>query len=662
MYDNYEPDYSLYEPEPPSRLHYIEDVQTPIKPSILATEVVRQLQSYGLQVPTRTPEMVEELCKGFNRCIELNSTVQDAQTYVFSPKTGSAKSVTAKMYTSMLTQEASIIVVSTIADAIDFCEDINAWARDNDYARCYYSKDDKKSLRVEKQDLSKYRCIVITHNMFIRENNNKQHGYFKKYNGMDRTLVIIDERISMYNRFTIDKTVVEDLVRILTVLKAYIKPNMNKYIEMLKQVLKLFDDVFKLSQSPKESLVNLLLDKTKREQLSIPKCDFEHLKIAIDDMTKNLHSILNPVRSKKNSEEDKALRVDIKNYLDAIEIVVAGGFSYHKSGLYSYLMSTESLISKFGTSVVLDATAEVNEIYNTTAWHNPDTFKHIDTIDPRKYNNFTIHKAPGYKQGKTAIYDGLSKDEVEVNVHGYLNIARQILTKPTDKLLIICHQEFEDKLKKGTQDKRIEFTHWGNHVGKNKWSHCNKVLVIGWNQFRSVEYYGNFINAVGDLDYASLSLFTDMEKIYRNSQLADDLVQAVMRGSARKTIDTDGNCYKCDAYILYPDNDMGNAVMELFESQFKDANIVKWYPKVSLTSKKISAGEKNLEKIMKYLDSVSNTTKNVSQSDIVKGTNLSKAIVSRALKHKSRPQLFKDKGYKMEKGEQGQATKITLLS
>lgn len=660
MYDYYEPDYSLYEPEPPERFHYIEDVRVPVSPSNLATEVEQQLQSYGIIVPINTSNMVEELCKGFNRCIELNSTRQHAQTYVFSPKTGSAKSVTAKMYTSMLKADASVIVVSTIVDAIDFCEDINAWSRDNNYARCYYSKDDKNSLRVEKKELSKYRCIVITHNMFIRENNNSAQGLFKRYLGTDRTLVIVDERISMYNRYTIDKTVVKDLIRIFTVLKSYTKANINEQIQMLEQVVKLFDDILLLSKNPKVNSVNLLIDKKQREGLTVPKCDFSDLITVLDDITKNIHAILNPVRSKKNTEENDALRTDIKNYLQAIEIVVAGGFSFHKSGQYFYLMSTENIVSKFGTAVVLDATAEVNEIYNTTAWHHPDTFKHVITTDSRVYNNFTIHKASGYPQGKTSIYDGLSKEDIEINVQGYLDVARGILTKKTDKLLIICHIEFEKKLQKKTQDKRILFTHWGNHVGKNKWSDCNKVLVVGWNQYRSVDYYGNFINAVGDLDYASISLFSDMEKIYKSSQFADDLVQAVMRGSARKTIDKKGNCHKCDAYIFYPDTEIGNTVMELFESQFKDAKVKKWSPKVVLANKKTSKTEKNLDEIMNYLANVSNNNKTVSQADIVRGTRLSASMVSRALEHKSRKDLFKAQGYKMTKGMQGEATKITL--
>ena len=176
MYDNYEPDYSNYEPEPPERFHdSVGMPSVPIDPMILAKEVIGQLQSYGLTVPTESTQMFQDLCRGFNQCIYMNHNNETAQTYVYSPKTGSAKSVTAKMYVSMLKKEASLIVVSTVVDAVDFCEDINSWCRDNTYARCYYSSEDtieNNTYKVEKKDLYNYRCIVITHNMFIREISN----------------------------------------------------------------------------------------------------------------------------------------------------------------------------------------------------------------------------------------------------------------------------------------------------------------------------------------------------------------------------------------------------------------------------------------------------------------------------------------------------------
>lgn len=221
MYESY-PELDYYqEPEIPQRCYSTRGMPLlPVNPTKLTTRVIEQLESYGLVIPEKSPTMIGELCQGFNQCIRDNKD-GNTTTYVFSPKTGSAKSVTAKMYVSMLENESSIIVVSTVTDAIEFCEDINEWSGKENYARCYYSVSDvniDNDLRVEKRELYRHRCIVITHAMFIRENRDLVAGFFQKYAGAKRDLVIVDERINLHDRFSIEKTIVEELARILEII------------------------------------------------------------------------------------------------------------------------------------------------------------------------------------------------------------------------------------------------------------------------------------------------------------------------------------------------------------------------------------------------------------------------------------------------------------
>ncbi len=339
---------------------------------------------------------------------------------------------------------------------------------------------------------------------------------------------------------------------------------------------------------------------------------------------------------------------------------MANVFSFHKGKSYSYLMATENIISKFGSSVVLDATATINEMYTTTAWHNPDTFRHIETVDPRIYNNFTINKAKGYPQGAYSIYENLDLKELEQRVKDYLTIAKGILTKTTDKLLVICHKDFKIQLEAQNTNKNIVFTNWGNHVGKNEWSDCNKVMVIGWFYLPKVEYFGNFINAVGSLHYAKGVLEDDTLAKYRRTQFADDLVQAVMRGSARKTVSTDGNCAVCEAYMFYPDNKEGNAVMKLFEDEFTGATVKQWIPPVLNTQAKVPKIQQNIQTIMDYLNKASTKASNVSQADAVKGTGLAKALVSRAFNESDFNKRLMKEGYTKEIGGNGKPTIIHL--
>ena len=663
MYDNYEPDYDTIEPEAPQRFHTTQGMPIhPINPNSLVPRVNAQLKSYGLVVPIQTASMVTDLCRGFNQCIHDNKFDFTKTTYVYSPKTGSAKSVTAKMYVSMLKKESSIIVVSTVADALEFCKNINDWSSDPDYAKCFYSisetNPDNPYLRVEKDDLYNYRCIVITHSMFIKENTQNIYDQFQEFHGSKRDLVIVDERIALYERHTISKLVIEDLIRISNILSDRITVDLKDDIHTLNEIVRIYDEIAKLASSSKST--DILIDKSHRKKLNVPTCKFTNLIKASKNTSIDINGLANPIRSRTNSKEDMELRKDIQNYLRKIEYVMANAFSFHKGKSYSDLMATENIISKFGSSIILDATATVNEIYTTTAWHNPDTFKHIETVDPRIYNNFTINKAKGFPQGASSIYKDLEPVELVSRVNDYLTIANGILTASTDKLLVICHKDFRLKLEAKNTNPNIVFTNWGNHVGKNEWSDCNKVMVIGWYYLPIVEYFGNFINAVGSPHYAKGVLEEDTVTKYRTTQLADDLVQAVMRGSARKTVTEDGNCAVSEAYIFYPDNTEGNAVMKVFEDEFKGAAVNQWIPSLLSTQAKVPKIQQNIQTIMDYLDRVSIKAANVSQADVVKGTGLAKAQVSRAFNNPIFDDSLVQKGYTKEIAGNGKPTIIHL--
>lgn len=654
-------EYDYYDFEIQERFYSSEDMPlNPVNPTALATRVISQLKTYkDIVVPGKSSIMFADLCKGFNQCIEDNKNNTTSKTYVFSPKTGSAKSVTAKMYVAMLEKESSIIIVPTIKDALTFCKDINDWSGNNTYARCYYfpsGENPKKPNRVEKKDLCKYRCIVATHNMFIKENNNSSHGLFQDYKGSKRDLVIVDERIGLHNRYKITKAVVEDLIQIFETLVPYIpKVDIQKEIEILKQVVEVFSEIRKSTRQ-----ANILIGKEMRGELNIPVCNFIKLLSIIQDDNIKISRLSRAAKKIHSDSDEEDLRKDIDEHLSSIEYITSNSFSFHQEGLKLILMSTENILSKFGSHVVLDATATVNEIYKTIAWLHPKTFKHIETEDPRIYKNFTIYKAKGYPQGASSIFKGVDEKIVQERVKEYLETASDLVPHKDDKLLIVCHKDFREKLEKKNINKKIVFTNWGNHVGKNEWSDCNKVLVIGWFQLAPSEYYANYINAVGELEYANTLIDDTTITEYTHTQLADDLVQAVMRGSARNTVFSDGNCAKCEAYIYYPDNEKGRKVMELFEAEFTQVIVKEWEPVIQNYSKKTPKSELNIKTIMTYLSNASKTVSSVTQAKIVKEIDLSKATVSETITSNKCKERFDEAGYTLEIGGKGRANTIYL--
>jgi hypothetical protein len=288
--------------------------------------------------------------------------------------------------------------------------------------------------------------------------------------------------------------------------------------------------------------------------------------------------------------------------------------------------------------IVLDATATVNQYYDTLTYCKNAAVWHIDSIDPRTYKNLTIHKAKGFNQGKTSLYEGLASETVNRNLDYYLATANSILT-PNDKLLIIAHKRFKEMLEIKNEDPRIEFTHWGNHVGKNNWSHCNKVMIIGWNRIPQNVHYLNFTSAVGSLQGARESIkINDSLDVYSLTQLVDDLIQATMRCSARKTIDAEGNCTVSDLYIFYANNKKDTAVVESFEKYFKDVKVTTWVPGQVGINPNLRRRAIDIDRVMQYLVIKSKTCENILWNNVITDLELNASKASSILNNQS----FKD--------------------
>lgn len=638
MYE--EPDFDMT-PElpdiPPRYIDATDFPNTPINPLDLFNKVKTQLESYKLVVPDKSKEMVEDLCKGFNECIRLNSNNKDKkqpQTLVFSPKTGSAKSVTAKMYISMLTNEDSLVVVPTVEDANTFCEDINNWSGDSNYARCTYSVNNdnpKKKYHVEKQDTINYRCIVITHNMYIEINKYPSRKLFKALENKDTKLVIIDERISLYNRYTITSAQVLDLIDIFTKIDNKTDYDLKVDIYILNVVSDLFKELKEQTTNDKKR--ELILPLKKQPEMNIKAFQFSNIGEVLNydsiiDLTKYITKI-NGISSKQTNED---LKSSISELIEIIKKIGNEDFSFHTTGEYETILFTNNIKPLFGSSVVLDATASINEIYKNTTYYKSSNIKHIMTTDPRIYNNFTIKIAKGYPQGRSSIYKGQTATEAKKILNNYTRLALSLLDSD-DNLLIVTFKDIVEPLQKLLKnDDRICITNWGNHVGKNNWSHCNKVMIIGWYRMPDTEYYGNYINSMNSIKEAEYNLREHTIKRFKNTQLVDDLVQATMRCSARKIVSTDGDCTKSEAYIFYADNAEGEMVINQYIKEFAGTKVKDWDPKQLLTNKKVSKSTSNIDRILAYLEQeLKDKDSTIMNKDIIANTGLSRAIVSRTV-------------------------------
>lgn len=635
-------------PDIPERAIYTTNFpKLPVDPKILSKDVTNKLQSLNKgKVTTKTGTMVEEMCKTFNKCIELNKNKESSKTLVLSSKTGSAKSLTAKCYIALLQKEKVLVVVPTVEDANGFCEDINNWSGDSNYARCHYtiSNDNPQSMYyADKANLANHKCIIITHAMYILINKNQSLKLFEVLKLIDPKLVIIDERISLYNRYSITSKEVNDLIELFTSIDLKTDYDLKDDISKLKEIATVFKNLNDQASSIKKS--DLILPIKKQSDISAVKFKniYEVLEDNIMDLSKYISSL---GQSTKNSKQE--LKTDVKELLRIIKWIGDKNLSFHKSGDYDTILFTSNIEAHFGSTVVLDATATVNEIYNNTTYNKPDKIQHVDTTDPRIYNNLTIYTAKGYPQGRETIYKNQKSSDYKTIANNYLKLANSLMTNVNDKMLIVTFKEFAEVLQKQNRGTtKIVITNWGNHVGKNKWSDCNKVMIVGWLRVPTYEYYGNFIDSMNNVKMAAYSVKDDTRSKFETTQIVDDLVQASMRCSARKIIDEDGNCEKSEVYIFYPHTTEGEKIMKHYAQQFKGAKIIEWNPKGLLDSKKTPKSASNIDTIIDYLKQTLNgTMTQVTNKDIIENTALAKSIVSRTVNDKKFLEKMNIEGFK----------------
>lgn len=130
----------------------------------------------------------------------------------------------------------------------------------------------------------------------------------------------------------------------------------------------------------------------------------------------------------------------IQEKLDALRYFSKNHFLIYKTNKKKALLATENLVYQLGLSVVLDATAQINEYYKLANRF----LGHVGLVTApqiRRYKNLIIHKAKGFKQSRSAIYEDKSSEEVHGIARAYASYALNELVED-DKMLIICHQKF----------------------------------------------------------------------------------------------------------------------------------------------------------------------------------------------------------------------------
>lgn len=631
---------------------------TPVDLDELVSKVTLELSKNNI-VPTDTHQLVRELGEVFTKCIRRNRArgVNYVKMLVFPAKTGTSKSLSTKVYISLLEEDASLIIVPTVADALEYCQQINYFRGDPEYARCYYSvsgDNPDNSLRVDKAKLLNHRCIVITHAMYRSVNISDTVESIRNYKDGYRDLVVVDERLDSSIRYTISNKEIENLIRWVDNINSRYRGKFTKELDQLNWLLNYIND--KISECKMFKKTSLPCYESISDLSTHADLEFINIKEILTDTHSKISKEYSGSKSTDLTESN--LKNNLLEQLDNIKAISKQKHTLYTSGDYAVLSVNQTIYSSIGTMVVLDATARINKKYEAHMNLTENELELFEPINPRVYDSLKIHKAKGYPQGRDSVFKAKDPKERKRYAKDYIEMIKTQITL-TDKALIVTFKDFTGYLEDEINARdNIQITHYGNHVGKNKWSNCNKVFIIGWNYLPQSELLGSITSIVNnDLNLINQYDLLEAHQVLLRTSIADDLIQAAMRGTARRTNNINGDCPISDLYLFYPDNAEGSVVMNIVEKEFNGSKAVDWEPVLEHPSMTISKSSKNVDTIINYLkDQELKGEKIITTAQAISATEISKSAFNRTINLEPFDAQLHHCGYKYEKAPDGRGS------
>jgi hypothetical protein len=609
----------------------------PVFPKDFADDMTRTIHSLnsGFYCGGKIRDGFIQFCNVYNYCLSLNQK-KKVEQLVIPAATGSGKSVSATLYLSILARlgMSGLLVVSEVSVAIEAAERINELAGEK-LAGVFYSKNEKNPAHELWCPIDSLpNIIVITHAMFIqRSDSGKDIDALKTYNGKQRELVIIDERIDLVKRVSFDTDEFNDAIGILV------------------RDTRLMDIGYSLSSLKR----NIYKFKTDMVIKSTGDIKLRHIKMPdalislYIELSKGKYDLIQKMKGRKHSEDlDRANVID---FLQRIQFVISGDYSQTVEGGRIVCHREEDLSCKFGSVVVLDATSRINPEYDYRNANN-HKIEVFNQISSRNYSNVNLNlcSLPGPKQSKYAIYTKpKSENKHNEKVLAYLKLIEPLL-KPNDRLLVVTYKclvpIFMEHSPYGDQ---IKFIHWGSRDarGSNEFKDFNKAMTVGWYR-RPRHYYVASIMAINQIDkyvHTNGSAYSDAKHL-RDMLIVDDMIQFFNRIRCRTAIDQTGNCEPVELYCLTGgDQLMEDIIKQSITSEMPGVVINDWKPKEMKSLKhKVTVVEKRAENLVYWLLGKLGQFEEISLDELRQEFGLSKHTLSRTVKSEYFINLLEEEG------------------
>jgi len=580
----------------------------------------------------------------YNHAIDLNRNDKSV-SIVLSALTGSCKTRSSRQYLSEISTMglSGLLVVSEIDIALEAAAEINALAG-REVAGVYYTISKEHpvcDLWCSLKNLPQ--IAIISHALFIsRSDTGLDVDLIRSYKNKQRNLVIIDEQIDIVKRISFSNDELDTLIGILQR-----DPRLKDVVGNIKD----FNTSFFTAKHSGwiDSDINVL------ELLEKFAFGLAELKLQLLKGGYNLASAMRG-RKKGRLENDKIDFTNIIDLLTRISWVVSKRYTMVVEGCRTICHREEDLSSKFGSAVVLDATANCNPDYEYR-FNNKHLLIPLRRVDSREYSNVTLNicEAAGAKQSNGAIYKTPHRNKTLTSVaKTYLKAVGEV-AEPNDKILIASFKDMmpifsEHNPYNGKGGKPlVSFAHWGSKSvrGSNEYRDYNKAVVIGWLR-KPRHYYVSSVMAINDVDRylpTTGSIWSDSNHLER-MLIIGDIIQFVNRIRCRKAINSNGGCPPVEIFMFTG----GDKIMkELLESTLKiempGINFKSWRPKAEIQLKrKATKVEERSERVAEYLSGQVGKYDEVTLYEIRQEFGFTKAITDRVSKSDFFIELLEDIG------------------
>jgi hypothetical protein len=669
-------------------------IAVPVNPILFLKKVNHELTSRGVLTTPASLRVLKRQCyllnfaqNNFPLSKVNNDFFSKPRIYAYPAQTGIGKSVSLQVYTALLanTDVRSLIVVSRVEEAIKYCEEINKMSYKS-YAQCYYrvsNENEEHHLRVDfLGKLGSVQCLVITHAMFLKAQRFEAHVFYQFfYYGTEfnklRTNIVIDEninhyhdyRLSLYNLQNLNEFIdnqlnsfpslknkfeLLNLQKTFTALELFVKPKFEKLQKGYRVIhidkMEIHDALMSMTTRPIEGIENLKnfyleVESQIDKQLKLVSKSIDFSKLNFKEeleennilgLLLNKHSPFDYDGNLFTHKEKKTTRTLDKTG-EEIFIDDFNDFMLYKGNKPSErcLFNIISLPNYFKSAVVLDATAQINAFYKYATKSYIHSLVKVSAPQVRQYSNLTVNIAVDKKYSPSRSNFYIDKDQKykkEIATEYLDHALRELL--PNDQMLFICHKEMRKTFISLNKSKQIEFTHWGDHVGKNNWSHCSKVFVAGWNTLNEFAHVSSILSSGHtDQDLYRLKAINQRKIVdeFKITQLADDLVQAVMRSQARIIDTIDSDCKPATIYLMHNGTSVNNDVINLFLTQVPQAHVnLAWKPKGQIFVKKLTKTQQNQNQLFLYIQSkLKNTGDVILRKSVENSYNISTVKFSR---------------------------------